>query len=315
MELQRKKELEENKYRYFSSSLEQARFDETLGAGKLSNISVAQTPSPPFRDLGQLNKLLAMVVAGGVLGGIALAFLLELYVDQTLKRPMEVETRLGLPLFLTIPDTDRNGFKIPQAEGNGHLRLKAPPSRVQAGETNKAGKNGKMEVALWDASHCLRPYFEALRDQLVAYFDVNNLTRHPKLVAVTGCARGAGVTTIAAGLAATFSETGEGNVLLVDMNAGRAPRIRSIKENRPAVCRNCSKSNKDNAQVQENLYVATEGMNGDRLPSILPRQFAGLMPKLRASEYDYIIFDMPPVSHISVTTKLARFMDVNLMID
>ena len=34
VELQRKKDLEETKFRYFSSSLEQARFDEALGAGK-----------------------------------------------------------------------------------------------------------------------------------------------------------------------------------------------------------------------------------------------------------------------------------------
>ena len=45
----------------------------------------------------------------------------------------------------------------------------------------------------------MRPYFEALRDRLVTYFDVNGLKHHPKLVAVTGCAKGAGVTTIAAG--------------------------------------------------------------------------------------------------------------------
>jgi len=55
-------------------------------------------------------------------------------------------------------------------------------------------------------------------------------------------------------------------------------------------------------------------MNGDKLPITLPRQFAGLMPKLRASDYDYIIFDMPPVSQIGVASKLGRFMDVNLMV-
>jgi Mrp family chromosome partitioning ATPase len=55
-------------------------------------------------------------------------------------------------------------------------------------------------------------------------------------------------------------------------------------------------------------------MNGDKLPIALPKQFAGLVPRLRASDYDYIIFDMPPVSQIGVATKLGRFMDVNLMV-
>ena len=313
VELQRKKELEETKYRYFSSSLEQARFDEALGAGKLSNISPAQTPSPPYRDLSQLQKQLAIVVLGGVLAGIALAFLLELYLDPTLKRPIEVETRLRLPLFLSIPDTSRNGFRRHMTEGNGHPCLKAPGGQTGVEEDGETGRNGKMEIALWDTSHRLRPYFEALRDRLVIYFDANNLKHHPKLVAVTGCAKGAGVTTIAAGLAATLSETKEGNVLLVDMNKGQGAAHPFFK-GKPACDLVGALENKDNAQVQENLYVVVEGMNGDKLPITVPRQFAGLMPKLRASDYDYIIFDMPPVSQIGVAAKLGRFMDVNLMV-
>ncbi len=38
------------------------------------------------------------------------------------------------------------------------------------------------------------------------------------------------------------------------------------------------------------------------------------MPKLKASDYDYIIFDMPPVSQISPTPKLAQFMDMVFMV-
>lgn len=312
VDLQRKKELEETKYRYFSSSLEQARFDEALGAGKLSNISVAQSPSPPFRDLGQLNKLLAIIVAGGVLGGIALAFLIELALDQTLKRPIEVEARLRLPLFLTIPDTGRNGHRLALAGGNGHLRLKTPDDQTDAG---KNGNNGGMEMMLWDTGHCLRPFFETLRDRLIAHFDANNLTHHPKLVAVTGCAKGAGVTTIAAGLAATLSETGEGNVLLVDMTL-RQGVAHPFHRGKPActLTQLLADQKKDDAQVQENLYVVTEGINGESPAGMIPRQFAGLMPKLKASDYDYIIFDMPLVSQVSVTAKLGRFMDVNLMV-
>ena len=38
------------------------------------------------------------------------------------------------------------------------------------------------------------------------------------------------------------------------------------------------------------------------------------MPKLKASHYDYIIFDMPPVSQTSVTPRLAGFMDMVLLV-
>ena len=35
---------------------------------------------------------------------------------------------------------------------------------------------------------------------------------------------------------------------------------------------------------------------------------------MRASDYDYIIFDMPPMSQISITPRLARYMDMVLLV-
>ena len=36
--------------------------------------------------------------------------------------------------------------------------------------------------------------------------------------------------------------------------------------------------------------------------------------KLKASDYDYIIFDMPPVNQISITPRLAGCMDMVLLV-
>src|SRR5208282_4206762 len=150
--------------------------------------------------------------------------------------------------------------------------------------------------ARWDSAHPLRLYFEALRDQLVTYFEVNNLHHTPKLIAVTACAKGAGVSTVASGLAATLSETGEGNVLLVDMNSTQGvahPFYMGKPTCRLADALQVQKKN--DAMVQENLYVVSEGTNGKELLNI-PKYVTQMVPKLRASDYDYIIFDMPPVS-------------------
>ena len=90
------------------------------------------------------------------------------------------------------------------------------------------GKTRNLEIAPWSPSNAMRSFYEALRDRIVVHFEVRNITRNPKLVAVTSANRGAGVTTIAMGLAASLSrETGEGNVLLVDMNrrAGRCAAV------------------------------------------------------------------------------------------
>jgi Mrp family chromosome partitioning ATPase len=50
------------------------------------------------------------------------------------------------------------------------------------------------------------------------------------------------------------------------------------------------------------------------LSGVLPHRFSKLVPKLKASNFDYIIFDMPPVSQISITPRLAGFMDMVLLV-
>ena len=159
-------------------------------------------------------------------------------------------------------------------------------------------------------SHC-----DALRDRLVNYFESINLTRKPKLVALTSAGRGSGVSTISAGLAASLSETGDGRVLLVDMNRENGAAHQFVRGQIGCQLDDALSSEKrDNALVQENLYVVSEGSNAGQLPRILPKRFASLMPKLRGSDYDYIIFDMPPVSQTSVTTRLAGFMDTVMLV-
>jgi len=66
--------------------------------------------------------------------------------------------------------------------------------------------------------------------------------------------------------------------------------------------------------VQDKLFVVTEIGKGDRLPRALPMRFNHLIPKLKASDFDYIIFDMPPVSEVSITPRLAGFMDIVLLV-
>jgi uncharacterized protein involved in exopolysaccharide biosynthesis/Mrp family chromosome partitioning ATPase len=316
--LQRKKELEETKYKHFSSNLEAARFDEALDAGKTSYIKVVQTPSPPAREARQLVKTLAIIVASGVFGGIGLAFLIELFLDPTVRRPVEIETKLHLPLFLTIPEIRQNGHPkpaVPATHGKKQPPVAKPADGGGAATPVATTRDGA--VAPLQAGNGLHLYCEALRDRLVTFFEIRNLTHKPKLIAVTGCGKGAGVTTLATGLAASLSETGDGNVLLVDMTVGQGA-ARPFVNGKP----NCGLADalendkRDTAMVQDNLYVVAEnqGGNGSGLPRILPRRFKNLMPQLKASDYDYIIFDMPPVNQLSVTPRLAGFMDMVLLV-
>ena len=71
---------------------------------------------------------------------------------------------------------------------------------------------------------------------------------------------------------------------------------------------------RDPAQVHEKLYLASMNEAANKLPSVLPRRFTHLVPKLKMSDYDYIIFDMPAITQTSITPKLAMYMDMVLMV-
>jgi len=211
-ELKRNKELQDQHYRYYQAALEQSRINQTLGDGKVSNITQIQTPSPPFRAEMDMRKI-GLTALVGIFAGFAWAFLVEIYFDRSVRRPKDLQRLMRVPLLLSIPRLRSRDLALrlespsqpalPSGDnGNGHAIVAAAPEPVQFGRID-----------------ALQPFHETLRDRLIGYFESRNLTHKPKLVAVTGLRRGAGVTTTAAGLARSLSETGEGNVLLVDMTA------------------------------------------------------------------------------------------------
>ena len=153
---------------------------------------------------------------------------------------------------------------------------------------------------------------------MMTYFEANNLNfKKPKLVALTGCDPGAGVSSLASSLAATLSRTGHGNVLLVDMNREQG-LAHQFCLGRPGcgLAQVLEPEGRAPALVQDNLYLARleeDGKTGG-LAMVLPKQFNHLVPKLKASDYDYIIFDMPPVAPTSSTARFASCMDIVLLV-
>jgi uncharacterized protein involved in exopolysaccharide biosynthesis/Mrp family chromosome partitioning ATPase len=298
-ELLRQRAVEEAHFLSYSKSLEQARIQENLGAGKITNIGEVQAPSFPRRNRTALQKLMLQLAGGGIALGLALAFALELFLDQSIKRPQEIQTKLKLPLFFSLPALSR-----------GSRRLLPLPKNQEP-----AQPNGEGEVALWNGTGSLRPYFEAMRDRLIQYFESRNLTHKPKLVAVTGCGTGAGVSSVAKGLALSLSEAGDGNILLVDMTSDHGAAHSFMKAEPCVDLRDALESgSRDSAQVHDKLYLAIASELKDGVQKVMSRRFNHLVPKMKASDYDFIIFDLPPVSATSVTPRLAGFMDLVLQV-
>jgi polysaccharide biosynthesis transport protein len=304
-ELLRRKALDEANYTHFSESLEQSRLDDAMGGnGHVSNIIPIESPTPPASDTTKLFKTPGTVALGAIALAIAWAFAIELYFDRSIKRPIDIERHFRIPLFLCLPDLKKRSVK-----GLLQIGSKREPKRLEADAGNTAS------TALTTTSNTsLRIYHETLRDRLIGYFESINLTHKPKLVGITSVGRGAGVTTTAGGLAQSLSETGEGNVLLVDMTAGQGSVQQFLKGEAVSNLDDLLESRNAPENEDVRLFVVAADSNSEQLTRNLPQRFSKLIPKLKASDFDYIIFDMPPVSQISITPRLANFMDMVLLV-
>jgi uncharacterized protein involved in exopolysaccharide biosynthesis/Mrp family chromosome partitioning ATPase len=301
-DLERKKELEEANYKYFQGTLEKARIDEALDPSKMPNISAVQRPSPPSMVTKQRNKLLLGLAGGGLALGLALALLSELVLNRSVKRPLELEKRLGAPPLISIPYSNSNGRRLRDRK------------KTRSGTSLILPQTAQQDLAPWEDGHFIRPYAQALRDRVDLYFERNRMTHKPKLVGVTGFSSGAGISTLAAGLAAALSEMGDGKVLLVDVNVGHTeahPFFRGTPATSLSALLNPTGPVNSAA---DNLYLATVSPpNAGPVQRALKRFFE-LMPNLKASDFDYIIFDMPPLSDTSPTLGMTSFMDKVLLI-
>jgi uncharacterized protein involved in exopolysaccharide biosynthesis/Mrp family chromosome partitioning ATPase len=303
-ELERKRDLDANNYKYFAASLEKARVDEALDPSKMPNISAVQRPSPPSLDTKKRDKIALGLVGGGLALGIALALLRGLALNRTVGRPLQLETQLDIPLMLSIPY--RSG-------SNGQKALPVTSSEANSRALVTRAPNSKL--APWDARHFMRPYCDAIRDRLGLYFELNHLTHKPKLVGVTAFSEHAGTSTLAAGLAASLSETNDGKVLLVDVNLG-PEELHPFFKGKPAYPLNTAlKPQKNIASAADNLYLATVGSSNARgLAQLGLKRFFDMMPNMKASDFDYIIFDMPALDQTSPTWGMAAFMDKLLLV-
>jgi len=300
-DLERKKEMDETNYKYFAASLEKARIDEALNPAKMPNISAVQRPSPPGLETKKRDKIALMLAGVGIALGVALALLRGLILNQTVGRPLQLETQLHIPMMLSIP------------YANGHFALPRNGSPTNSEALTTARRHSKL--APWEANHFIRPYCDAVRDRLGLYFELNHLTHKPKLVGVTSVSEEGGTSTLAAGLAASLSETNDGKVLLVDVNLG-PEEVHPFFKGKPAYpLTKALKPSDSIASAADNLYLATVGSPNTGGPAQLGlKKFFDMMPNMKASDFDYIIFDMPPLDQTSPTWGMAAFMDKLLLV-
>ncbi len=295
-EAQRQRDSEESVLKQISIALERKRYNTTDGSSN-ANISVAQAPTPATKVAGKRLKTMGMVFAGLFGAGLAFAFFLEIFVDRTVKRPSEIEPNFKLPLLMAVPamhDSPNTASKgQPGAPAGARALVPASDSFVPA----------------WSPLHFIHPYTDALSNRVAMYFEF--VKRKPKLVGVTSCTDGAGVSSIAEGLAAALSESGDGRILIVDMHRGQGSTQTFFQGKPVAESPQLLNGENSNGGSGDQIIAATIGEGGNRT---LPTGLKHLLPKLKASDYDYIIFDMPKISMASMSLRLSALLDLTVLV-
>ncbi len=123
------KEAEEASYKSLLESVGKARIGNAIGPGRVSNIGDVETPTPPVRDIKKMLKMIGGMAVGGVVLAFGLAFAIELYFNRTFRHPIDVQTRLPFPFFVSIPKTNGHA-RLRLANPAAASKLALPPSRA-----------------------------------------------------------------------------------------------------------------------------------------------------------------------------------------
>jgi len=295
--LRREINLQEVSYQKYSENLEQARIDHALDREKISNISVVQPATFPMFPVSQRRSLkLALGILAGILGGIGLAFFFE-HIDHSIRTPEEVEEKLLLPTLASIPRARVN-------------RIQPTPGKIE--RVNIFKKNIESMPTRWKIPVKIRGHYSIFREELL--LKLNGLSKAPYALAIIGCYRGEGVSTVAANISAMLAQGKGSRVLLVDTNI-RCPSAHQIFKTKlePGLA-NIPTADHDYEDIIiserfKNLHILAAGILNGSPPRILrPAQFTKLINSMKKG-YRHIVFDLPAMKEVRSSARLASLCD------
>lgn len=265
-------EAESNRTVY-ESLLRQARETGISSALNVSNVRIvdaAVVPRVPVLPRKQRDVMLSLF--GGLVLAMGLVFLFE-NLDNRIKSPQELRAYLGLPYLGTIPVLD-------QKSGSSLITQATAPMFTEA------IRSVHTNVVFSSAEAGLRS------------------------VVVTSAGPGDGKTLIASNLAISLAQ-GDQRVLLVDADM-RRPRLHEVFDvsQEPGLSNllvgTCDQREAFRKSEVPTLTVLPSGYSPPNPVELLSSQrFSGFLANLR-EQFDYVIFDTPPVLAVADSSVLAN---------
>ena len=280
------------------------RQSETMVASRLEGqgdshvvvVDRALVPGGAYRPSLLLNLSMGLVL--GLMLGCGGVYLVE-YLDRTLKQPEEVERILGFPMLGIIPDLSAHSTY-------GYY----------AHKSRKEAKNGKdnpeVPIELLPQSHSRHAGSEAYRSLRTAL--LLSSAEGLKVVVTTSPGPNEGKSVTASNLAVVMAQLGR-NVLLVDGDL-RKPRLHEIFEvsNRVGLVSYLTGlAGSDDVILQTSipkLQLMPSGPHSPNPAELLSSQrMQEFVTDVRTRDFDFVIFDAPPVLPVTDATLLGAMSD------
>jgi succinoglycan biosynthesis transport protein ExoP len=242
-------------------------------------VEKAERPQSPVKPKKSLNILLGIIV--GLFGGVGLAFFFE-YLDNTIKSPEEVETRLGVPVLGIVPLLDIKGKSMEK-------------------------------IILEDPQSTFAESYKTIRTAIL----LSSASKHPQNILVTSMGPEEGKTVTSVNLAMTIAQS-EYTVLLIDGDL-RKPRIHKIfglnnSKGLSTYLAGASSVINISKGPLANLSIMTSGPLPPNPSELISSNKMNELMRVLNEKFDIIVWDSAPIMTVTDSLILSKILDGTVII-
>jgi capsular exopolysaccharide synthesis family protein len=215
--LERDKETAEKLYTFFAEKIEEARVQQAGVTSDLKIINPAVVSRSPVNSRRPALTLFLALVIGVLAGGFAV-FIAE-YVDNTVKDPEILKSKIGLPIFAMIPfvgapQKGKDAGAVDEtAKREPEHKEKQPPRKPLISRIFKRQPRGSEQIVVVEQD-VSSPEFEAFR-KLAMNLDFAHPERKYRAIYITSAGPEEGKTFVVLNLGLVLSTLGK-RVMLID---------------------------------------------------------------------------------------------------